>query len=63
MVFPPVLAEAERVLALPLHALELDEVPGEHRPAPEQIEALAAEAAAVGDEHALGAALRNLDVR
>ena len=57
-----VLAGCQRLLALPLHALQLDQVPGEDRPALQQVEAVAGEAAAVGDQHALGAALGNVDL-
>ena len=41
-----VLARCERLLAFPAEALQIEEVVGEHRLALEQIEAVAAEAAA-----------------
>ena len=57
-----VLAGRQRLGAFPLHALQVDEVPDEDRLALEQVEAVAGEAAALGDEHALAAALRDLDL-
>src|SRR5262249_43592824 len=39
---------------LPFHPLEVEQVPGEDGLAPQQIEAVSAEASAVGVEHALG---------
>ena len=48
--------------AFPAHALEVDQVPEEDRLALQQVEAVAGEAAALGDEHALAAALRDLDL-
>ena len=53
-----VLARRERLLAFPAEPLQVEEVVGEHRLALEQVEAVAAEAAAVGHEHPLAAALR-----
>ena len=50
------------VRAFPLHPLQVDQVPQEHRLALEQVEAVAGEAPARGQDHALGAALRHLDV-
>ena len=60
--FERVLAGCERLRTFPLDALEIDQVPGEHRLALEQIEAVAGEAAALGHDHAFGAALRDLDL-
>src|SRR5215831_9641582 len=57
-----VLAGRQCLRSLPAHALEIDEVPQKHRLALQQIETVAAEATALGDDHALGAALRNVDV-
>ena len=51
-----VLAGRERLRAFPLDALEVDQVPQEHRLALEQVEAVAGEASARGQDHALGAA-------
>ena len=45
-----------------LDPLQVDQVPEEHRLALEQVEAVAAEPAALGHDHALGAALRDLDL-
>ena len=53
-----VLARRERLLAFPAEALEAEQVVDEHRLALEQVQAVAAEAAALGDDHALAAALR-----
>src|SRR6266545_1122907 len=58
-----VFAGRKRVLALPLHHFELDQVPSEDRLALQQIEAVAAEVTAIGDQHAFRAAFRNLNVR
>ena len=52
-----VLAGRERLRAFPADALQVDQVPEEDRLALEQVEAVAAEAAAGGEDHALGAAL------
>ena len=52
----------ERLLAFPAESLKGQEIVGEHRLALEQIEAVAAEAATVGDDHPLAAALRDLDL-
>src|SRR5208283_3936058 len=49
--------------AFPAHTLEIGEVPQEHRLALGEIEAVAAEASALRDQHAAAAALRDLDVR
>ncbi len=57
-----VFAGRERLGAFPADALQVDQVPEEHRLAFEQVEAVAAEAAAGSQQHALGAALGNLDV-
>ena len=57
-----VLAGREGLGAFPADALEVDQVPEEHRLALEQVEAVAAEAPAGGEDHALGAALRHVDV-
>ena len=55
-----VLAGRERVRAFPLDAFQVDQVPEEHRLALEQVEAVAGEPSAGGQDHALGAALRAL---
>ena len=49
--------------AFPLDALQVDHVPEEHRLALEQVEAVAGEAPARGEDHALRTALRNIDFR
>src|SRR5215470_15087803 len=61
--------ELQRVLAwhqclrsLPAHAFQVDEVPQKHRLALEHIEPVTAEAAALGHDHAFGAALRDVDL-
>ena len=48
--------------AFPANALQVHQVPEEHRLALEQVEAVAAEPAAGGQQHALGAARRHFDV-
>src|SRR5262249_51489924 len=62
--------ELERVLArrqglgcLPLDALQVHQVPREDRLALEQVEAVAAEATALRDQHALASTRRHLDLR
>ena len=57
-----VLAGRQRVGAFPLDPLQVDQVPQEHRLALEQIEAIAGEAPARGQDHALGTALGHVDV-
>ena len=49
-----------RLGAFPADPLQVHQVPEEHRLALEQIEAVAAEAAALRDDHPFGAALRDL---
>ena len=58
-----VFARRERFLAFPAESLHRQEVVGEHRLALQQVEAVAAEAAAERVEHALGAALREFPPR
>ena len=58
-----VLAGRERLRAFPLDALQIDQVPQEHRLALEQVEAVAGEAPARGQDHALGTAFGHGDVR
>ena len=53
----------ENVRAFPANPLQVKQVPEEHRLALQQVEAVAAESTAVGDDHALGATLRHGDVR
>ena len=53
----------ERLRAFPLDALEVDQVPEEHRLALEQIEAVAGKAPARRQDHALGATFGDGDVR
>jgi hypothetical protein len=57
-----VLTRRERVRALPADPLQVDQVPQEHRLALQQIEAVATEAAALGHDHPVRAALRDLHV-
>jgi hypothetical protein len=57
-----VLAGRQRLRAFPANTLEVHQVPEEDRLALEQVEAVAAEPAAGGQDHALGAARRHLDV-
>src|SRR5664279_596199 len=57
-----VLAGRQHFRSLPLHAFKIDQVPREHWFALQHVEAVAAEAAALGDDHAFSAALRNLDL-
>ena len=52
-----VLAGRERVRSFPFDALQVNQVPEEHRFALEQVEAVTGEASAGGHDHALGAAL------
>ena len=56
------LAGREDLRALPLDALEVDQVPQEHRLALEQVEAVARETPARGQDHPLSAVLGHLDV-
>ena len=58
-----VLAGREGLRALPLDALEVDQIPQEHRLALEQVEAVAGKAPARGQDHALGATFGDRDVR
>src|SRR5262249_8359764 len=51
-----------KLRAFPAHPLEVDEIPEEHRLALEDVEAVAAKAPTLRDQHALGANLRNLDL-
>ena len=51
-----------RILAFPPVALDVHEVVDKHRLAFEQVEAVAAEPAAVGHEHPLCASLRDFDL-
>src|SRR5208337_600802 len=51
-----VLPGGQRFRTLPLYALEVDQVPREHRLALQHVEAVAAEAAALGDDHAVATA-------
>ena len=53
----------KRLRALPTHALQIEQVPKKHRLAFQQIQSIPAEAPAVGDDHALGATLRHVDIR
>src|SRR5262245_1615670 len=57
-----VLAGRQCLRSLPAHALEIDQVPQKHWLALEYVEAVSTEATALRDDHALGAALRNVDV-
>ena len=51
-----VLARAQASGPFPSMRLQVDQVPQEHRLALQQVEAVAAEPAALGHDHALGAA-------
>src|SRR5215510_374184 len=53
-----VLARRERLLAFPAEAFKTDEVVGEHWLALEQVQAIAAKAAAHGDDHPFAGVLR-----
>ena len=57
------LAGRERIRAFPLDALQVDKIPEEHRLALEQVKAVAGEAPTRGQDHALRASLRHVNVR
>src|SRR5262249_56796417 len=57
-----VLAWQQCIRSLPAHALKVDEVPQKHRLALEHIEPVTAEAAALGHDHAFGAARWDVDL-
>src|SRR5262245_8809734 len=57
-----VLAGGHGVGSLPADALQIDEVPEEHRLALQQVEAVAAESATLGHDHPLRATLRDLHI-
>ena len=57
-----VLAGRERVRAFPLDAFQVNQVPEEHRLALEQVEAIAGEASAGGQDHAFRAAFGHFNV-
>jgi hypothetical protein len=61
--FDGVRAWRQSLRALPLQALQIDQVPQEHRLALEQVEAIAAKASAGGQDHALGPTLPALRCR
>ena len=58
-----VLAWRQRVQSLPARALHVEEVIQEYGLVLQQIETVAAEAAALGDDHAFGTALGDVDLR
>src|SRR5262249_61266576 len=57
-----VLARCQRLVACPAGIEEHEQVVGEHRLAVEQVEAEAAPAPALGDDHPVAAALWNVDL-
>ena len=61
--FDNMLAGRERIRAFPLDAFEVSQIPEEDRLALEQVEAVAAETATGGQDHAFRAALGDSDVR
>src|SRR5262249_26583732 len=58
-----VLPRRQRGRTFPADALQIDEIPDEHRLAFQDIEAVAAESSALPDDHAVGSSLWNVDVR
>src|SRR5262249_49367415 len=55
-------ARGQYVGGFPLDAFQVDQVPGEHRLALEDVETVASEAPPLGDQHTVAAALRNFDL-
>ena len=58
-----VFAGRERVRTFPLNTVQVNQVPEKHRPALEQVEAIAGEAPAGGQDHAFRAAFGHFNIR